>query len=428
MGIAGIGRGADDAAGLAARGAVGAAEVTARLGDKADAVARALIERNTTLYGLNLKEKGLAEDLARLAKRDPAIAAEVADALRGQLSASNYRQVSDAMPGAVLKVEDEALAARGVSKADRDALLDMTQMGLDIIGIFDPTPVSDGVNGAISLARGDWLGAGISAVSMVPYVGDLAKAGKIGKWAQTVANGAELVARYGADSVVGRQAMAAIAKIGGAIDAIPGAVLDKLPASTRAQLEVTKATVDDALARVAGRGGADATEAGAKREVIELESGGKGAWNRELNGKLKPDTDYVVNGYTYKTDAKGRVASVEGQLDLSKADRNGYQQRVAGRSDRLADDHGGHLIASMFGGPGEGINLVAMNKQFNGSAGEWYKLEQTLKVALEEGKDVRVTIDLVYDGASKRPDALNVRSVIDGVVTEKAFMNQAGSQ
>ena len=81
----------------------------------------------------------------------------------------------------------------------------------------------------------------------------------------------------------------------------------------------------------------------------------------------------------------------------------------------------------MFGGPGEGINLVAMNKQFNGTSGEWYKLEQTLKGALDAGSDVRVKIDLVYDGVSKRPEALNVRSVIDGVVTEKAFMNQTGN-
>ena len=425
MGISGIGRGADDIGGLAARGALGAAEVTARLGDKADDVARALIERNTTLYGLNLKEKGLAEDLARLAQRDPAIAAEVADALRGQLSASNYRQVSDAMPGAVLKVEDQALAARGVSKIDRDALLDMTQMGLDIVGIFDPTPVSDGVNGAISLARGDWLGAGISAVSMVPYIGDLAKAGKIGKWAQTVANGAELVARYGADSVVGRQALAAMAKIDGAIGAIPDAVLSKLPDSTRAQLDATRATIEGAVSRATGRGAAEAAETGAKREVIELEAGRKRAWNRELNGKLKPDADYVVNGYTYKTDAQGRVDKVSGQLDLGAADRNSYQQRVSGRADRLADDHGGHLIASMFGGPGEGINLVPMNKVFNGSSGSWYKLESKLKAALEAGSDVKVRIDLSYTGTSKRPDALTVTYEIDGVSRRRVMPNKA---
>ncbi|HRN07737.1 MAG TPA: hypothetical protein PLM95_12960, partial [Ottowia sp.] len=70
---------------------------------------------------------------------------------------------------------------------DADLALDLAQIGLDIAGIFDPTPISDGANTLISLGRGDWLGAGLSAVSMIPYVGDAAKLGKLGKYAQTVA-------------------------------------------------------------------------------------------------------------------------------------------------------------------------------------------------------------------------------------------------
>jgi len=31
----------------------------------------------------------------------------------------------------------------------------------------------------------------------------------------------------------------------------------------------------------------------------------------------------------------------------------------------------------MFKGPGEGINIVPMDKNFNGSGGEWYALERT---------------------------------------------------
>ncbi|MBI4783257.1 MAG: S8/S53 family peptidase [Oscillatoriophycideae cyanobacterium NC_groundwater_1537_Pr4_S-0.65um_50_18] len=49
---------------------------------------------------------------------------------------------------------------------------------LDILGTFDPTPIVDGVNTAWYAAEGDWLNAGISATSMVPYVGDFAKGGK----------------------------------------------------------------------------------------------------------------------------------------------------------------------------------------------------------------------------------------------------------
>ena len=64
---------------------------------------------------------------------------------------------------------------------------DVTQIALDIVGLVDPTPISDGVNGLISLGRGDWLGAGISAVSMIPYVGDAAKLGKLGRYAENTA-------------------------------------------------------------------------------------------------------------------------------------------------------------------------------------------------------------------------------------------------
>ena len=74
-------------------------------------------------------------------------------------------------------------------------LLDLGQMALDIAGIFDPTPISDGVSGVISLFRGDWLGAGISVVAMIPYVGDLAKAGKLPKLLKTIERAVEIAAK-----------------------------------------------------------------------------------------------------------------------------------------------------------------------------------------------------------------------------------------
>ncbi|MCF6253008.1 MAG: HNH endonuclease [Methylococcaceae bacterium] len=57
--------------------------------------------------------------------------------------------------------------------------LDLAQAALDVAGIADPTPISDGLSGLMSLARGDFIGAGLSLVSMVPYAGDaLAKTTK----------------------------------------------------------------------------------------------------------------------------------------------------------------------------------------------------------------------------------------------------------
>jgi RHS repeat-associated protein len=55
---------------------------------------------------------------------------------------------------------------------------DAVQSSLDVAGVADPTPISDGVNAVISVARGNYMDAGLSAVAIVPYIGDLAKGGK----------------------------------------------------------------------------------------------------------------------------------------------------------------------------------------------------------------------------------------------------------
>lgn len=53
-------------------------------------------------------------------------------------------------------------------------------LGADIAGIFDPTPVSDTAGALLSLAAGDFLGAGLSVASYIPYVGDAVA--KPAKW------------------------------------------------------------------------------------------------------------------------------------------------------------------------------------------------------------------------------------------------------
>jgi len=51
--------------------------------------------------------------------------------------------------------------------------LDKVQIILDIVGIFDPTGIVDGVNGVIHLLRGNKLEAAQSFVAMLPGVGDV---------------------------------------------------------------------------------------------------------------------------------------------------------------------------------------------------------------------------------------------------------------
>lgn len=63
-------------------------------------------------------------------------------------------------------------AEQELAEAQKELALDLAQAAVDAAGIVDPTPISDGIGAAMSLARGDFLGAGLSLISMVPYVGD----------------------------------------------------------------------------------------------------------------------------------------------------------------------------------------------------------------------------------------------------------------
>lgn len=122
--------------------------------------------------------------------------------------------------------------------------------------------------------------------------------------------------------------------------------------------------------------------------------------------------------------------SVSGKLELSKADRNKYQQSKAGETDGikdgLLDDEGGHLIASIFKGPGEQINYAAMNGNLN--KGAWKRMENEWAKALKGNppKEVQVEINAIYENNSKRPEAFDVKFLIDGKKTSVTFLNKPG--
>jgi len=376
--------------GLNAAESLGGSTRVASSAASASTEASSLVTASRTGGQLNTSE--LAGQLSEIAKSDPAKAQSLRSQIEADLSPADQKRLADDM--------DAATAAQ-----KQELILDLGQMGLDVAGLFDPTPISDGVNGVISLFRGDFLGAGLSAVSMVPYIGDAAKLGKLGKWAETVSKAADLAK---VDSAFAAAAKPALEKLKGAIDALP---LDKLPASARETLETASRKLDEALNA---------------RPRVELDQGAKGGWNAKLNGELAPNTDYVVSGrYTYSTDASGRVEQVTGTLDLKHADRNGYQQTKAGQEGGIKDgvdgDEGGHLIAAIFNGPGEQINYHAMDGTLNKSG--WKVMENEWAAALKEGKQVDVDIKAVFEGDSKRPDAFRVEYVIDGKPSTRTFFN-----
>ncbi|WP_239327109.1 DNA/RNA non-specific endonuclease [Snodgrassella gandavensis] len=159
-------------------------------------------------------------------------------------------------------------------------------------------------------------------------------------------------------------------------------------------------------ASIAGKG----TSVDSKK-IVDINAGSKGEWNKLLN-KPEPNTIYKVDGNkVYHTDELGRVSSVESDLNLLTKDRNIYQQCKAGRCG-IEGDEGGHLLASIFNGPGEKLNLVPMNSNLN--RGAWKQMENTWAKALKDGKNVKVKIEPVYNSNSVRPERFKVSYSIDG--------------
>ncbi|MGC6378209.1 hemagglutinin repeat-containing protein [Bisgaard Taxon 45] len=162
-------------------------------------------------------------------------------------------------------------------------------------------------------------------------------------------------------------------------------------------------------------------------EVRHIDVGSTGQWNKHLN-KPEPNTIYKLsNGHQYKTDELGRVSEAKGNLKLEKSDRNTYQQRMAGGECRLETDCGGHLLASMFGGAGEGLNLVAMDGMLNGVKGKWYQMEMQWKRALEKGQKVEVSIKPIYDGNGKRPHEFSIEQNINGIIQPRQIIKNTAA-
>jgi hypothetical protein len=194
------------------------------------AVAARLIADNSV--GGRRDIDGIREDLNRQIAANPAMAGALRQAVDAQLTPVQQGQLAASAP--------LAQAKNGPSAAT--LALDLTQIGLDIVGIFEPTPFADGANTLISLGRGDWLGAGLSVLGVVPYLGDLAKVGKMGKWAKTVANAVELAAR---NPEAAKLLEPALRKVYDAVKAIPDGALKKLPDDAQDAIRGMKKQLDE---------------------------------------------------------------------------------------------------------------------------------------------------------------------------------------
>ena len=119
---------------------------------------------------------------------------------------------------------------------------------------------------------------------------------------------------------------------------------------------------------------------------------------------LRANHTYIRSGYEYITDDLGRVVTVvvdDLRLDRTFPDIE-YRTTVGNLGN--AGDDGGHLLAKIFEGFTEGVNLVPMNRNLN--RGAYAQFEATLATALETGNRVGLQIEVIYDvgNSTVRPD------------------------
>ncbi len=142
---------------------------------------------------------------------------------------------------------------------------------------------------------------------------------------------------------------------------------------------------------------------------------------------LEPNTKFERNGYSYETDNNGRVISAEGKLQVKdhkgRSEMPDSRDTVAHGEMKSTDDRG-HLIADRFNGSGELENLVPMEGKLN--KGDYAKLEDTLAEAVNDGADVRLKVEPVYEDDASRPSEFRVTYSIDGEKDAVIFKNRSG--
>jgi len=95
------------------------------------------------------------------------------------------------IPLIVLPGTDGLQAAPGFARTDvedeelRQIGAELFEMALDLAGIVDPTPFCDGMSSLLAVSQGRWLDAAMSGAGMLPYIGDLAKGGKLPRYLRT---------------------------------------------------------------------------------------------------------------------------------------------------------------------------------------------------------------------------------------------------
>lgn len=145
-----------------------------------------------------------------------------------------------------------------------------------------------------------------------------------------------------------------------------------------------------------------------------------------IGDELIPNSEYEINGYTFKTDNFGRIVSAEGTVRLKDEGRKRLYIKdsmdAVGKGSQQDTDDRGHLIADQFEGSNGLENMVPMDSELN--RGDFNKLEKRLADAAGDGHEVSYKVEPRYSDDSHRPSSFVVTDVIDGETTMTVFKNE----
>lgn len=143
-----------------------------------------------------------------------------------------------------------------------------------------------------------------------------------------------------------------------------------------------------------------------------------------VENNLEPNTEYEINGYKYTTDEQGRIISVEGNLHMKEHEgRLPIKDSIEdiGKGDQKENDDRGHLVGDQFDGSNGLENMIPQDSDVNRK--DFKNFENELAKAVKDGKTVNISIEPVYEGNSRRPEAIVVTYSIDGQENIRVFPN-----
>lgn len=246
-----------------------------------------------------------------------------------------------------------AQAGEGLSPQEQALLLDLLQMTLDLVGIVDPTPAADGTNAVISIGRGDWWGAGLSGIATLPYLGDLAKAGRLGRWGNTAHQAVTLARLRPAFAAKAKPLLQQLARLMARVpdSLLPALVRDSFQALRRELFAFARPTL-----RLPRKQMLDAFLAAWLKDIDKLALPAPGLnrgalWSKlgakaeGMAGFVKGGDDAALSG----ADLAQRLAAQDGRKTLEGLlGPSGFEAKLKADARALSELVGGHLAWAEF--------------------------------------------------------------------------------